>query len=48
MVRVLGLLDSGYLIPGSVAMSAGFAEKIGIVVTPYHLEVGTAWTLLEG
>ena len=35
MIRVAGLLDSGILIPDSAA-------RIGAVLEPYTLEVGTA------
>ncbi|MCP3661493.1 MAG: hypothetical protein GY696_03190 [Gammaproteobacteria bacterium] len=42
VVRVPWLLTSGNLIPGSAAMLATFAAKIGAVMAPYHLEVGTA------
>ena len=31
-----------HLIPGSAAMSAVFAARIGAVLEPYSLEVGTA------
>ncbi|MCP3667174.1 MAG: hypothetical protein GY696_32560, partial [Gammaproteobacteria bacterium] len=41
-VGVAGLLDSGNLIPGSVAMSMEFADRIGVRWEPYQLEVGTA------
>ena len=38
------MLDFGNLIPGSesAAMSAEFAEKVGVNWEPYCLEVGTA------
>ncbi len=42
VVRVPGLQDSGNLIPCSAAMSTAFANKIGTVMMPYCLEVGTA------
>ena len=41
-LRLAGLLDSGNLIPGSAAMSAEFADRIGVDWEPYRLEVGTA------
>ena len=41
-LRVAGLLDLGNLNPGSAAMSAEFAEKIGVKWEPYPLELGTA------
>ena len=42
MIRVAGLLDSGNLIPGSAAISAVFAARIGAVLEPYSLEVSIA------
>ena len=41
-VKVAGLLDSGNLVPGSAAMSAELAAKIGVSWEQYCLDVGTA------
>ncbi|MCP4058387.1 MAG: hypothetical protein GY738_13945, partial [Pseudoalteromonas sp.] len=41
-IKVAGLLDSGNLVPGSAAMSAELAAKLGTSWEKYCLDVGTA------
>ena len=42
VLRILGLVDTGNTVPGSVAISADLAAKLGVKINPSRLQVTTA------